>query len=80
MPSFGVTVAGDRLRVLREQSIPIIARVRDGWTYIDLRSADPADDALVAAALATVTVTVTNPVTNPGTAPGTAPVTAPVTD
>ena len=65
MPSFGVTVAGDRLRVLREQSIPIIARVRDGSTYIDLRSVDPADDALVAAALATVTVT--NPVTNPGT-------------
>ena len=73
MPSFGVTVAGDRLRVLREQSIPIIARVRDGSTYIDLRSVDPADDALVAAALATVTVT--NPVTNPGTAPVTAPVT-----
>ena len=55
MPSFGVTIAGDRLRSLREQPIPIIARVRDSSTYIDLRGVDPADDGLIVAALATLT-------------------------
>ncbi len=67
MPSFGVTVRGDRLRVLREQAIPIIARVRDNSTYIDLRSVDPDDDALVIAALATLTAPVTASSTGPAT-------------
>jgi len=52
MPSFGIAVPGDHLAALREQPTPIIARVRDGVTYIDLRSVEPADDPLIGTALA----------------------------
>ena len=45
--SFAVNVEGDHLLALRERPIPIIARLRDGRTIIDLRSVDPDDDALV---------------------------------
>lgn len=52
MPSFGITVDGDHLTALREQRpTPIIARVREGVTYLDLRGVDPADDELIRAAL-----------------------------
>jgi len=54
MPSFGIIVDGDHLAALRGQPTPIIGRVREGVTYLDLRSVDPADDALVAAALASL--------------------------
>ena len=51
MPSFGIVLDGDHLTALRERPTPIIARVREGATYLDLRSVDPADDALIGAAL-----------------------------
>jgi L-seryl-tRNA(Ser) seleniumtransferase len=54
MPSFGMVVDGDHLTALRERPTPIIARVREGATYLDLRSVDPADDALIGAARASL--------------------------
>jgi len=49
--SVGVAVPGDHTAALRSQSRPIIARVVDGATVVDLRTVHPADDAEVAAAL-----------------------------
>ena len=49
--SAGIGVDGDHLRALRAGTPPIIARVRDGHTLLDLRTVDPADDVVVAAAL-----------------------------
>jgi L-seryl-tRNA(Ser) seleniumtransferase len=51
MPSFGVTVRGDHLDVLRRHDPPVIARTRDDLTLLDLRSVDPDDDPVVVAAL-----------------------------
>ena len=51
MPSFGLVLPGDHLVALRAHTTPVIARVRERCTYIDLRSVDPADDATVIAAL-----------------------------
>lgn len=49
--SFGVRIAGDHLAALRASDPPIIARTREGATVLDLRSVDPADDAVLIAAL-----------------------------
>ncbi len=54
MPSVGVVLDGDVLAMLRRHSPPVIARTRDGLTYLDLRSVDPADDDIVIAALASL--------------------------
>ena len=51
IPSFGVRVAGDRLAALRAHDPPVIARARDGATVLDLRAVEPADDAVIVAAL-----------------------------
>jgi L-seryl-tRNA(Ser) seleniumtransferase len=51
MPSFGVVLRGDHLAALRAGTPPVVARVRDGRTSLDLRTVDPADDAVVVAAL-----------------------------
>jgi L-seryl-tRNA(Ser) seleniumtransferase len=51
IPSFGVALEGDHLRDLRAATPPIIARTRDGRTFLDLRSVAPDDDAHVTAAL-----------------------------
>jgi hypothetical protein len=51
MPSYGITVPGDRLATLRSHAIPVIGRVRESATILDLRSVDPADDAILADAL-----------------------------
>jgi L-seryl-tRNA(Ser) seleniumtransferase len=52
IPSAGVAVAGDRTDALRAASPkPIIARVDENRTLLDLRTVDPADDVLVRAAL-----------------------------
>ena len=51
MPSFGIVVDGDHLAALRSEPTPIIARVREGVTYLDLRSVHPADDPLIGVAL-----------------------------
>ena len=44
IPSCGVVLDGDHLAALRAHATPIVARVRDGRTYLDLRSVDPGDD------------------------------------
>ena len=51
-PTACSSVPGDQTAVLRAQSPPIIARVLDGRTVLDLRAVDPADDPLIAKALA----------------------------
>jgi L-seryl-tRNA(Ser) seleniumtransferase len=53
MPSYGVVLRGDHLAALRAGTPPVVARVRDGRTSLDLRTVDPADDAVVVAALTT---------------------------
>jgi L-seryl-tRNA(Ser) seleniumtransferase len=51
IPSFGVAMSGDRRGRLRAADPPVIARVVDDRTVIDLRTVDPADDAVVAKAV-----------------------------
>jgi L-seryl-tRNA(Ser) seleniumtransferase len=51
IPSVGIAVRGDHVDALRLSSPPIIARVRDDVTVLDLRAVDPDDDHLIAAAL-----------------------------
>ena len=55
IPSAGVVLDGDHAAALREQVTPVIGRVVDGRTVLDLRTVDPADDELVADALAALT-------------------------
>ena len=50
--SAGVALPGDRLATLRRAPVPVLARVHHGRTVLDLRTVDPADDALVAEAAA----------------------------
>jgi L-seryl-tRNA(Ser) seleniumtransferase len=52
IPSAGVRIDGDRTAELRARDTPIIARVQDGTTIVDLRTVDPADDGDIASALA----------------------------
>ena len=54
MPSVGIALDGDHLTALRSHEPPVIGRTRDGRTYLDLRSVDPADDDVVIAALGRV--------------------------
>jgi L-seryl-tRNA(Ser) seleniumtransferase len=54
IPSAGVAVDGDHTAELRAADPPVIARVVGGTTVADLRTVDPADDALLAKALASV--------------------------
>ncbi len=51
MPSHGVVLDGDGLAALRAHPTPVIARVRDGRTHLDLRTVFPDDDAVVIDAL-----------------------------
>ena len=51
IPSFGVRLDGDHLARLRAHQTPVIARTRDGATFLDLRSVEPADDAEIIAAV-----------------------------
>lgn len=51
IPSAGVALDGDHRATLRERDHPVIARVADGRTIVDLRTVDPADDGELAAAL-----------------------------
>jgi L-seryl-tRNA(Ser) seleniumtransferase len=52
IPSIAIALDGDHTGALRAWSTPIIARVNEGATYLDLRTIDPTDDAPVRAALA----------------------------
>jgi L-seryl-tRNA(Ser) seleniumtransferase len=55
VPSAGLVLAGDRSAELRRAAPPVIARVRDGRTFLDLRTAEPSDDDHLAIALAALT-------------------------
>ncbi len=52
LPSAGLSIEGDHAAALRSHDPPIVARVRDGETILDLRTVDPSDDPVVAKALA----------------------------
>ena len=52
IPSAGLALAGDRVAELRDRPLPVIARVVDDATVLDLRTVHPDDDGLVAAAIA----------------------------
>lgn len=52
IPSVGLTIDGDHTAALRNRDRPIIARVDDGMTVLDLRTINEADDAEVGCALA----------------------------
>ena len=52
IPSAGLALAGDRVAELRDRPLPVIARVVDNATVLDLRTVHPDDDGLVAAAIA----------------------------
>ncbi len=52
MESVGVSVDGDHTAALRSADPPVVARVHEGRTILDLRTVDPGSDALVAKALA----------------------------
>ena len=51
MPSYGVAMRGDLTATLRAGSPPLIARVRDNTTFLDLRTVDVVDDATIISAL-----------------------------
>ena len=51
IPSAGVALRGDHTAALRGFDPPVIARVHDGRTVVDLRTVDPADDPTLAKAL-----------------------------
>ncbi|WP_419551475.1 L-seryl-tRNA(Sec) selenium transferase [Candidatus Poriferisodalis sp.] len=51
IPSAGIELDGDHAAALRAHDPPVIARVNEQTTVIDLRTVDPADDAVVAAAV-----------------------------
>ena len=52
IPSVGIRIPGDHRAALRAWDPPIVARVHDGATICDLRTVDPADDEILAKALA----------------------------
>jgi len=51
IPSAGIALDGDHTAALRAGPVPVIARVDDGRTLLDLRTVEPDQDAVVAAAL-----------------------------
>lgn len=61
VPSAGVALAGDHAAALRASDPPIVARVQDGRTVCDLRTVDPADDGVLAAALRAFPMTLRHP-------------------
>jgi L-seryl-tRNA(Ser) seleniumtransferase len=51
MPSYGIELVGDHVAALRAGDPPVIARAREGRTYLDLRSIEPGADEHVVSAL-----------------------------
>jgi L-seryl-tRNA(Ser) seleniumtransferase len=51
IPSAGIALDGDHLTRLRDASPPIIGRVEDDTTILDLRTVDPAHDGHIASTL-----------------------------
>ncbi len=54
IPSVGLAIDGDHTASLRAATPPIIARVHDGRTLLDLRTVEPTDDAVLITALASL--------------------------
>ncbi|MEM9200592.1 MAG: L-seryl-tRNA(Sec) selenium transferase [Actinomycetota bacterium] len=54
IPSLGIRIPGDHRETLRQLDHPIIARMENDHTVLDLRTVHPDDDELVAAALQTI--------------------------
>jgi L-seryl-tRNA(Ser) seleniumtransferase len=54
IPSFGVVLDGDHSEALRAHQPPVIVRVREQKTFVDLRTVLPDDDAVVAGAIASL--------------------------
>lgn len=54
IPSVGLSIEGDHTDVLRDLDRPIIARVQEGETLLDLRTVDPGDDAYLIVALTVI--------------------------
>ncbi len=52
IPSAGLVLTGDRAAELRAGTPPLVARVADDATVLDLRTVHPDDDGMVAAAIA----------------------------
>jgi L-seryl-tRNA(Ser) seleniumtransferase len=52
IPSAGIAVPGDHAAALRRSDPPVVARVQDDRTVLDLRTVEPDDDHVVAGALA----------------------------
>jgi len=50
IPSAGIVLNGDRAAALRDNDVPVVARVAGQRTFLDLRTVDPADDGILAAA------------------------------
>ena len=55
LDSFGIELHGDVRQQLRSLPTPVIARTKDGNTFIDLRSVHPSEDALIVTALQLLT-------------------------
>ena len=53
IPSVGISAPGDQRSVLLRAPVPVVARVRDGRTIIDLRTVEPGQDSDVVVALST---------------------------
>jgi L-seryl-tRNA(Ser) seleniumtransferase len=51
IPSVGLALDGDLTSKLRQSAVPVIARLDDGRTMLDLRSVSPVDDDTVIAAI-----------------------------
>jgi len=51
IPSFGIELDGDVTATFRDRELPIVARVRDDRTVLDLRTVAPDDDQHVVTAL-----------------------------
>jgi L-seryl-tRNA(Ser) seleniumtransferase len=51
IPSIAIAMRGDYTAELRHASLPIVARVHDGMTNVDLRTVEPGDDAALARTL-----------------------------
>lgn len=54
IPSFGLAIDGDHLAALRSADRPVVARVHEGRTQLDLRAVDPHDDPAIAVALSRI--------------------------
>jgi L-seryl-tRNA(Ser) seleniumtransferase len=57
IPSVGIAINGDHAKHLRECDPPIIARVKDNQTILDLRTVDPTDDPVLIQALSALAST-----------------------